>query len=83
MYITRATSLVSGIDAFEKNLRRLGVGESAELPADQIVPMTGQDPLQHLRTMQDKLPPARVAAEAGAAYVANLKQQKAVEAASR
>ena len=33
---------VGGIDAFEANLRRLGAGETAELVAADIKPLTGR-----------------------------------------
>ena len=74
---------VGGIDAFEANLRRLGAGETAELVAADIAPLTGTDPVTHLTTLQKTLPDPRVLARAGDEYLSRMKEKKKEETASR
>jgi len=63
---------VGGIDAFEANLRRLGAGETAELVAADIKPLTGTDPVSHLTALQRTLPDPRVMAKQGEAYLGSM-----------
>mmetsp|Transcript_23743 Transcript_23743/g.58199 ORF Transcript_23743/g.58199 Transcript_23743/m.58199 type:complete len:773 (+) Transcript_23743:84-2402(+) len=74
---------VGGIDAFEANLRRLGAGETPELVAADITPLTGTDPVTHLTALQRTLPDPRMMAHAGEAYLDSMKSKKAEETASR